>query len=457
MGAPAGTIGSAASKSGILTVALCFGVMVIEGFDIQAMGVAAPALGPELKLSREVLGQALSASNIALVFGAMLGGWLADVFGRKPVLVAATAIFGAFTLMTMQASSFEMLFAARLLTGLGFGAALPNVMAVAADTSRPEKRGSTAAMMFCGMPAGGSVVALLSWLGFQNEWRPLFLIGGAIPLVLAPVLLFFMQETRKPERQPGELKRSLPWLAAIPLGVVFWLGLDQIGRLPGAGSIGGVIAPWLGGVLGLLSAYMMVHRAPLFGGGRALASLILWVTFVPTLLILHLVLNWLPTLVAAKGFADGASLASVIFNVLGVIGALVFGPIVDRFGLRWPLAIGFLGVIAALVGLGETSGFVPVMALAGALGFFLLGCNFALYGAAPSYYPAEVRGRGAGASIAWGRLGSVAGPLAGGYLLQGGARAEEVVYAMAPFAAAAGIGVLLLTYLTRTAENDRIE
>lgn len=97
MGAPAGTIEGAAPRSGILTVALCFGVMVIEGFDIQAMGVAAPLLGPELKLSKEVLGQALSASNVALVFGAMIGGWLADVFGRKPVLVAATAIFGAFT------------------------------------------------------------------------------------------------------------------------------------------------------------------------------------------------------------------------------------------------------------------------------------------------------------------------------------------------------------------------
>src|SRR5262249_17914207 len=81
------------------TVALCFAVMVIEGFDIQARGVAAPALGPELKLSREVLGQALSASNIGLVIGAILGGWLADVFGRKPVLIGAVAVFGLFTLM----------------------------------------------------------------------------------------------------------------------------------------------------------------------------------------------------------------------------------------------------------------------------------------------------------------------------------------------------------------------
>ncbi|HEY7799672.1 MAG TPA: MFS transporter, partial [Hyphomonadaceae bacterium] len=326
-----------------VTVALCFGVMVIEGFDIQAMGVAAPALGPELKLSREVLGQALSASNIGLVIGAILGGWLADVFGRKPVLIGAVVIFGLFTLMTMQATSFEMLFAARLLTGLGFGGALPNVMAIAADVSDGKRRGSTAAMMFCGMPVGGSTVALLSWLGYQGEWRPLFLIGGIIPLILAPLLLLFMKETQKPEK--GAVGSNLPWLAAIPLGVAFWYLLDQAGRMPGAGSIGGVVAPWLGGVLGLLGAYMIVHRGPLFGGGRSLPSILLWFTFSPTLLILYLVLNWLPTLVAAKGFQADASLASVLFNVFSVVGALCFGPLVDRFGLRWPITLGFLALV----------------------------------------------------------------------------------------------------------------
>src|SRR6185503_13097391 len=159
------------------------------------LGVAAPALGKELGLAPAILGQALSAANIGLVFGAIAGGWLADLLGRKPVLIGAVAIFGVFTLMTMQSTSYDMLFYARLLTGLGFGGALPNVMAVSADLSDPAKRGSTSAMMFCGMPVGGSSVALLSWLQSGStmvpsslqvtaDWRVLFLIGGVIPLVL---------------------------------------------------------------------------------------------------------------------------------------------------------------------------------------------------------------------------------------------------------------------------------
>ncbi len=444
------TIAAPRSAGAALTIALCFGVMVIEGFDIQAMGVAAPALGPELKLSREVLGQALSASNIGLVIGAIAGGWLADVVGRKPVLIGAVVIFGLFTLMTMQASSFEMLFAARLLTGLGFGGALPNVMAVAADVSRDGKRGSTAAMMFCGMPVGGSSVALISWLGHGADWRLLFMIGGVIPLVLAPAMFFLMKETQKPLQEKASLAASLPWLVAFPFGLAFWFALDQLGHMPGAGSVGGVVAPWLGGVLGLLAAYLIVHRGPLFGDKRALASILLWFTFFPTLLILYLVLNWLPTLVEAKGFKADASLASVLFNVFSVVGALCFGPLVDRFGLRWPLTLGFLALIGVLIALGQATGYMAIMALSGALGFFLLGCNYALYGAAAAYYPGEMRGRGSGAAIAWGRLGSVAGPLIGGYLLQGGSSAGDVVYAMAPFALAAALGVFALTFSGRS-------
>ena len=451
MGAPTSVGTDRVAAGGALTVALCFGVMVIEGFDIQAMGVAAPKLGPELKLSKDVLGEALAGSNIGLVFGAIVGGWMADRLGRKPVLIGAVILFGAFTLMTMMSKSFEMLFAARLLTGLGFGAALPNIMAIAADVARPDRRGSTSAMMFCGMPAGGSTVALLSWLQAGQagaDWRPLFLIGGLIPLFLAPALIFLMRETQKPTHEAASVAGALPWLAAIPIGLAAWYGLERLGAIKGFGSIAG-IAAWLGGVLGVLGAYMIVHRRPLFGGRRAAASLLLWVIFFPTLLILYFVLNWLPTLVGAKGFPGDASLASVWFNLASILGAGVLGALVDRFGVRWPLTLAFAGLIGALIALGQATELWPILILSGAVGFFLLGANYALYGAAAIYYPAEMRGRGSGAAIAWGRLGAVAGPLVGGLLLQGGASPGAAVYAMAPYGVVAGFGVLLLTYLTK--------
>src|SRR5690606_27305556 len=99
----------AVARRPAITVALCFLVAVIEGFDIQAIGVAAPRLAPEFGLSPGELGWIFSISNIGLVIGASFGGWFADRVGRKPVFIAAVLIFGVFTLLTTVTSTFALL------------------------------------------------------------------------------------------------------------------------------------------------------------------------------------------------------------------------------------------------------------------------------------------------------------------------------------------------------------
>jgi AAHS family 3-hydroxyphenylpropionic acid transporter len=437
--------GPSPARGAAITVFLCFLVAVLEGFDIQAMGVAAPKLGAELKLAKDVLGEALAASNLGLVLGAILGGWLADRFGRKAVLIGAVLGFGAFTLLTMQARGFDVLFAARLGAGFGFGAALPNIMALAAEVAPAGKRGSTGTIMFCGMPLGGGLVALVSWLSLGLDWRHLFLLGGLAPLLLAPLIFVLMKEPPRAASVAGG-GLSWRWLALIPLYALSYTALRWIGDWPGMASIRN-LTPWLATLPTAIAAYMVVHRGALFGQGRGVQSILLWVVFFPTLLILYLVLNWLPTLVIAKGFAKEASLASVWFNFASVAGALIMGRLVDRFGLRWPMIAAYVGLMLALLVLARSTDLTLILVLSGVVGFCVLGANYALYGAAASYYPAEVRGRGAGAAVAWGRLGSVVGPLVGGVLLQAGQSAGTVVSAMAPFAVVALIGVVVLTLL----------
>ncbi|MES1263282.1 MAG: MFS transporter, partial [Peristeroidobacter soli] len=81
----------------IIPIALCMAVAVLEGFDIQAMGVAMPRLGPEFGLDAGAKGWLFSVNNIGMVLGAAVGGWLADRTGRRPVLLCAVATFGLFT------------------------------------------------------------------------------------------------------------------------------------------------------------------------------------------------------------------------------------------------------------------------------------------------------------------------------------------------------------------------
>lgn len=383
-----------------MTVLLCLGVAVLEGFDIQVLGVAMPLLSPELGLQPLQKGWVFAFSNIGLVFGASIGGWLADRLGRKPVFTMAVLAFAVFTLATSLVQTPVQLCAVRLLAGLGFGAAMPNMMAVAAEISAPGRRAFTTAAIFCGMPLGGGLSALLTQLlpaGF--DWRMLFLIGGGLPLLLVPLLHYFLPET-------------LP------------AGTRQTAR-----------------------ASRTPLREVLFGQGRAVPSVLLWCIFLPTLVALYLILNWLPTLVEAKGFSKAvAPQASITFNFASVIGALVIGWLVDRFGGRWILSFAYACVIAGLFQLGAATDLVSVLWLSAAVGFFLMGANYALYGMATAYYPMAIRGTGSGVAVAVGRVGSVLGPLVPGLLLQGGMSATDIIILMAPTTALAGIAVYLLGY-----------
>jgi len=389
-----------------VTVGLCFLVAVLEGFDIQAMGVAAPRLAPQFALDASQMGWVFSISNIGLVIGASLGGWLADRTGRKPVLMGAVAMFGCFTFATAFAGHYQALLLVRLFAGLGFGAALPNMMAIAAEISRPERAASTAAIMFCGMPVGGGLAALTTQIlpaGF--DWRTLFILGGILPVLLLPALRIWMPETLV---RPSVRERGTSVMQT------------------------------------------------LFGEGRATPTLLLWVAFLPTLLILYLFLNWLPTLVIAKGLERAvAPQASLAFNFGSVAGALVFGRLVDRFHFRWPLTLAYLLLIVALLLLSAAEGHAWVLALSAAVGFCLLGANYALYGVAPAYYERPIRGTGSGASIAVGRVGSIAGPLLAGLLIGGGTSAAGVVQYMVPVAAVSAAAVFALSFRSIASETGR--
>lgn len=388
-----------------VTVGLCFLIAVVEGFDIQAIGVVAPRLAPQFGLSPEQMGWVFGVSNIGFVIGSSFGGWLADRVGRKPVFIGSVATFGLFTLLTTLAGSFEALVVMRFCAGLGFGAALPNMMAIAADVSAPDRRASTASAMFCGMPLGGGTSALVTQLLPPDfDWRTLFVIGGILPMLLVPALYILMPETLVRDRTAPASRPN-------------------------------------------------VLRA-LFGEGRAAPTLLLWLAFLPTLLILYLILYWLPILVTANGLdRTVAPQASLAFNFASIVGALLFGRLVDRLDSRWPLTVAYAALIASLIALGASNDHVSTLVLSGAAGFFLLGANYALYGVAASYYPQAMRGTGSGAAVAIGRVGSIIGPLLAGVLLGGGMTPGGVLQQyVAPFAAVAGIAVFALSFRPRSPE-----
>jgi len=375
-------------------VFICFLIAAVEGYDIQAFGVAAPKMIPELGLNPAQQGWAGSAAMIGLVVGAFAGGWLADRYGRKPVLLGSVAAFGVFSLVTATAHTYDALLWARLATGLGFGGAMPNLIAVAVEISKPERRAATVSAMFCGMPVGGATSALIARLaGDALEWRTIFVAGGVVPLVLLPLIFLLLPET-KPAHDPAA-DRNL--------------------------------------------------ARGLFAEKRAAATVLIWAAFMMTLVVLYLGLNWLPTLVVDKGHPPSEGfMAAMVFNVAGAAGSILVGAVADRTGWRWSLAIVYLALAAAMAGLAASDAPMAILALSGAAGFLVMGAQFSLYAVAPMLYPVHLRAAGAGAAIAVGRLGSIAGPLIGGELRNAGLTPGEVFLSMAPVALTAAVILLAL-------------
>ncbi|MXN76288.1 3-(3-hydroxy-phenyl)propionate transporter MhpT [Burkholderia sp. 4701] len=380
------------------TLALCFAIALLEGLDLQSVGVAAPRMAREFGLTVSQMGLAFSAGTFGLLPGAMLGGRLADRFGRKRVLIASVVLFGLLSIATAQVSSFAMLVVVRVLTGIGLGGAMPNLIALSSEAVEPRARSSAVAAMYCGIPFGGVIASLIGvLLAGDTEWRHIFYVGGAGPLLLVPLLIGLLPESRA--------------------------YLDVAGTDAARASV--------------------AHT--LFGGGRTQSTLALWISYFCTLIVLYFLLNWLPSLMAARGLDRAhVGLVQICFNVGGGLGALGIGAALDRMRAQRVVGGMYAGIVLSLAALAAAPGFASLAAAAFAAGMFVIGGQSVLYALAAIYYPTAMRGTGVGTAVAVGRLGSVVGPLAAAQLLAMGRSAPVVIGASIPVTLVAAAAALLL-------------
>jgi len=396
----ADTRAHAGTQGTLSTIGLCLVIALLEGLDLQSAGVAAPRIAKEFSLSVAQMGWAFSAGAIGLLPGAALGGRLADWLGRKRVLMLSVALFGLFSLATTLVWSFESLLAARLLTGLGLGAAMPNLIALCSEAAPPRHRNTAVGAMYCGMPFGAALAAAIGIVSPGDEgWRHIFYVGGFGPLLTLPLLGLCLRE-------------SAQFVAA--------QSTAKSGSVPGF-----VEALWR--------------------GGRARTTIALWTSYLGTLIVLYFLMNWLPSMVLTNGLSrTQAGVAMMMFNIGGGIGAVAIASLMDRISRQLTVIGMYAGIAVALAGLASAGGSASMATGAFFCGLFLVGGQSVLYSLAGQAYPTEVRGTGVGAAVAVGRLGSILGPLVAGQLFAMGQSPSMLVAASIPLIVVAAGGALLV-------------
>ena len=90
-------------------ITICMFVALLEGFDIQAIGIAAPKLFALLHIAPQDGGKIFSSGQLGLVIGSIIGGKLCDKFERYIILIAAIIIFGLGSYATPFANNFNSL------------------------------------------------------------------------------------------------------------------------------------------------------------------------------------------------------------------------------------------------------------------------------------------------------------------------------------------------------------
>src|SRR6202451_1885093 len=150
---------------------------MIDGYDIGAIAFGAASLIKEWHIAPQQLGLVLSASNIGVLFGSQIFGWIGDRYGRKTALILANLLFGIFTFIAAYSTNLTELSWLRFFAGLGIGGVIPNIVAINAE-SAPRNMRATLAIIATGMvPLGGALAGFAAAaLVPQYGWQILFYI-----------------------------------------------------------------------------------------------------------------------------------------------------------------------------------------------------------------------------------------------------------------------------------------
>lgn len=377
---------------------LCFLVVAIDGFDTAAIGFIAPALKAEWGATPAELAPLFAAGLFGLMAGAFVFGPLADRFGRKPVLTLTTVFFGLATLASAFAPDMQTLTALRFVTGLGLGGAMPASITLTAELCPEQRRSSLVTLMFCGFTIGSASAGLAaSSIVAAFGWQGLLILGGALPILLTPVLMALLPESPRylasRNADPARISTILSRMA------------------PGADLRG---ASYVHPVKSTTSPV-----GQLFTDGLGLGTLLIWTGFFMSLLVFYLLSSWLPLLITTAGFSlENASLMGATLAAGGTVGAIIIGRLMDRFEPHRVLATAYLlaGGFVILLGNSVAQPWLFVLAIFGA-GFGVAGAQVGINALAAGFYPTTSRATGVSWANAVGRTGSVLGSMLGGVLL----------------------------------------
>ncbi|MEE3853000.1 MFS transporter [Gordonia sp. LSe1-13] len=387
-----------------VVVGICFLGNMADGFELAVIGFALPRL-PDGYATTGEKGWLASGALIGMGIGAMFLTKYADTYGRRRVLIAASATSTVGMTLSAMAPNVWTMFGLRVLTGLGVGVIGALTIIVAQEYSSLKNRNMSTAMTTIGYATGAFLAGSLGLVLFEalgGAWQSLFVTGAVISLIGTVAMFFLLPESleylmaRNDEKSRAEIMRI-----AARLNLA---GVDPYAK------------PVISG--GATTADAGAGKVTPFSKPYRSTTLKMTFGFTMVIAAYYFVTNWTPQLITdATGDEQTGTLVGTMVTFGAVIGAVVFGILgMKLFSTHVAWIMLLVAVIAQLTFALTMEGTVAIVA-AGLLGLGGFAAMSSYMASAPPLFPAFLRGRAVGAIVGLSRTGSIITPIAAGYLL----------------------------------------
>ena len=396
----------------VIAVAITVGLNALDGFDVVSISFAAPGIAQDWGVERGALGIVLSMGLIGMGLGSLLIAPIADVIGRRPLMLGCLTAMTAGMFLSATAATVTTLSIWRILTGLGIGGMLASINAVAAEVSNTKRRDLAVSIMSLGYPVGvvlGGLVA--AWLLTWSDWRTVFIFGGIMSAIFIPLILIFLPE-------------SISFLV-------------QRGPARAMERINATLGRWGHATIAAMPPIVPVAErgrpSDIFRPGLLVTTLVLSGGYFLHILTFYYMQSWIPKIVVDLGFTQPQGSRVLVWaNLGGVMGGAAIGALSARFGLKRLTTLVTFGTAIVVSAFGFVAPtLTAITAIVFVAGFFWNAAVVGFYALAARNFPTHVRATGTGFMIGFGRGGAALAPILAGFLFQAGLGRDMVSVLMA--------------------------
>lgn len=400
-------------------------LLIFEMADLNAFAYVAPTLREQWGISVDDVALISACAFLGMSLGAVVGGMLADRFGRKRLMVWGTLFYSVLSVSSATASGPIELATYRFFIGAGLYAVTVAALTFVSEMFPRNYRGKVQSLMLAIALLG---IPLMSWLSRwvvpmgDNGWRWVFVAGGLGMVVAVTAAKALPESVRWHElRGSGDHPASEQVVATIERESVQLTGneLPEPNRAP-------VIAAG--------------KARDLVRGGYLKRAVVMSLTLVFATSAFYGFNSWMPILLTEHGFTTSNSLTyTSVLAIAACPGALLATFFIERVERRTAVMVIYLVSAVFLVIFGTTNSNV-LFAISGVVISLLLYCNTAvLYTYMPEIFPTHLRALGTGVPNSFGRIATVVCMFVVAAILSGMGFTSVFFYLAASLALAAAI------------------